>query len=335
MALDLGTTLMRRREFITLFGGAAAAWPLAARAQQTMPVIGLLDSRSPGTIEYLLRAFRQGLKDTGYVEGDNVAIEYRWAENEVDRLPLLAAELVRRRVAVIAATAGAHTAFAAKGATTTIPIVFGTSEDPVRLGLVASLARPGGNITGINFLSAELVAKRLEILRELVPAATRIAVLVNPTGPTTETTLRDVDAAARTLGLQIQILNATTSGEINAAFVTLVREQQDAVFVGTDPFFASRRVQMVHLATHHKVPATYPGRQWSEIGGLMSYGGDLRAALRQMGIYTGHILKGAKPADLPVVQTDKFELVINTETARLLGITVPPQLLALADEVIE
>jgi putative tryptophan/tyrosine transport system substrate-binding protein len=327
---------MRRREFITLLGGAAMAWPLGARAQQpAMPVIGLLDSRSPGTIEYLLSAFRQGLKDTGYVEGDNVAIEYRWAENEVDRLPLLAAELVRRQVAVIAATAGAHTAFAAKEATTTIPIVFGVSEDPVRLGLVASLARPGGNLTGINFLSAELVAKRLELLRELVPAARRIAVLVNPAGPTTETTSRDVDAAARTLGLQIEVLNATTSGEIIAAFVTIVRERHDALFVGTDPFFNSRRVQMVHLATHHKVPATYPGRQWSEIGGLMSYGGSLPAALRQMGIYTGRILKGAKPADLPVVQADKFELVINTETARLLGLTVPPTLLARADEVIE
>jgi putative ABC transport system substrate-binding protein len=327
---------VKRREFISLVGGGAAAWPLAAWAQQpAMPVIGLLESRSPGTIEYLLSAFRQGLKDTGYVEGDNIAIEYRWGENEVDRLPLLAAELVRRQVAVIVATAGAHTAFAAKGATTTIPIVFGVSEDPVRLGLVASLARPGGNMTGINFLSAELVAKRLEILRELVPAATRIAVLVNPTGPTTETTLRDVDAAARTLGLQIQVLNATTSGEINAAFVTLVRERQDALFVGTDPFFASRRVQMVHLATHHKVPATYPGRQWPEIGGLMSYGGDLPAALRQMGIYTGRILKGAKPAELPVAQADKFELVINTETAKLLGLTVPPTLLARADGVIE
>jgi len=327
---------MRRREVITLMGGAAAAWPCEARAQQlAMQVIGLLESRSPGTIEYLLRAFRQGLKDTGYIEGDNVAIEYRWAENEVDRLPLLAAELVRRQVAVIAATAGAHTAFAAKRATTTIPIVFGISEDPVRLGLVVSVARPGGNMTGINFLSAELVAKRLEILRELVPAATRIAVLVNPTGPTTETTLRDVVAAARTLGLQIQVLNATTSGEINAAFVALVRERQDALFVGTDPFFASRRVQMVHLATHYQVSATYPGRQWSEIGGLMSYGGDLPAALRQMGIYTGRILKGAKPADLPVVQADKFELVINIETARLLGLDVPPTLLARADEVIE
>src|SRR5262245_40684709 len=289
---------MTRREFIRLLGGATAAWPLAGQAQQpamSMPVIGLLDSRSPGTIEYLLHGFRQGLKDTGYVEGDNVAIDYRWAENEVDRLPLLAAELVRRQVAVIAATAGARTAFAAKGATTTIPIVFGVSEDPVRLGLVASLARPSGNLTGINFLSAELVAKRMELLRELVPAATRIAVLVNPAGPATATTLRDVDATARTLGLQIQVLNATTGDEINAAFVTIVRERHDALFVGNDPFFASRRVQMVHLATHHKVPATYPRRQWPEIGGLMSYGGSLAATLRQMGNYTGRILKGTKP----------------------------------------
>ena len=326
---------MRRREFITLLGGAAA-WPLAAPAQQpTMPVIGFLDPRSPGTAEYLLRAFRQGLKDTGYVDGETVAIEYRFAEGQFDRLPELAAELVRRRVAVIPAS-GIAAAFAAKAATTTIPVVFGVAEDPVGLGLVASLARPGGNLTGVNFLTGELVAKRLELLRELVPAVTRVAVIVNPANATsTVTTLRDLEPAARSMGLQIQVLNASTSQEINAAFATFVRERPDAVFVGIDPFLISRRVQLAQLVTLHKLPAAYALREFAEAGGLMSYGASLTDAFRQMGVYTGRILKGAKPADLPVVQASKFELVINAETARMLGLTVPPSLLSVADEVIE
>ena len=327
---------MKRREFITLLGAAAAAWPLAARAQQpALPVIGLLEPRSPDTIADQLRAFRQGLKDTGYVEGENVAVEYRWAENQPDRLATLAAELASRRVAVIAALGGPAAAFAAKSATTTIPIVFIVSEDPVRVGLVASLARPGGSLTGVNFFAGELAAKRLELLRELVPAATRVAVLVNPAGPGHEITLRDVEPAARAMGLQIQVLNASTSSEINAAFATFERERPDALFVGTDPFFTSRRAQMVQLAARHMVPAAYHARHYPEIGGLMSYGANLADAFRQIGVYTGRILKGTKPADLPVVQASKFELVVNHQTARMLDLTVPSSLLSIADEVIE
>jgi putative ABC transport system substrate-binding protein len=328
---------MRRREFISLLGGAAAGWPLAARAQQpAMPVIGFLDARSPDGMTDRLRAFREGLKDSGYVERENVAIEYRWAENQLDRLPALAAELVRRQVAVIVASGGIAPALAAKAATTTIPIVFLAAEDPVRLGLVASLARPGGNLTGINIFTGELTAKRLQLLREMVPGAARIVVLVNPANATTtETTLRDVQPAARAMGLQIQVLNASTNREIDAAFATFVRERPDAVFVGIDPFLISRRVQLAQLATLHKVPAAYALREFAEAGGLMSYGTNIADAFRQIGVYAGRILKGAKPADLPVVQSTKFELVINASTARMLGLTVPPTLLATADEVIE
>src|SRR5262249_27285501 len=313
------------------------AWPLGARAQQvTMPAIGFLDTRSPDAMADRLRAFRQGLKDAGLVESDNVAIEYRWAEGQYDRLPALAAELVRRPVAVIAAGGGIPAALAAKAATTTIPIVFIAPEDPVKLGLVASLARPGSNLTGINIFSGELTAKRLELWRELVPGAARVAVLVNPANVVnTEITLRDVEAAARAAGLQVQVFNASTSREIDTAFAIFAPELPDALFVGNDGFFNSRRVQFVQQAAHHRLPASYPSREFSEIGGLMSYGTNIAATYRQFGIYAGRILNGAKPADLPVVQSTKFELVINHQTARMLGLTVPDKLLALADEVIE
>jgi len=326
---------MKRRAFITLLGGAAAAWPLAARAQQgTMPVVGLLHPSSTDTAR--LRAFRQGLKDAGFIEGENVAIEYRSADDQTDRLPALAAELVQRRVAVIAAIGGIPSALAAKAATNTISIVCLVGIDPVRLGLVASLARPGGNLTGINILSTELAAKRLELLRALVPGATRIAVLVDPTNAAgTDSTLRDVGAAARALGLQIQVLNASTSLELEAAFATLVSERSDALLVGSTPFLFDRRVQLAQLAARHAVPAIYQDRHHAEVGGLMSYGASLVDAYRHVGVYAGRILKGAKPADLPVVQSTKFELVINVPTARMLGLNVPQALLATADEVIE
>jgi putative tryptophan/tyrosine transport system substrate-binding protein len=301
-----------------------------------MPVIGLLDPRSPDELADRLRGFRQGLKEIGYVEGENVVIEYRWAEGQNDRLPALAAELVRRQVAVIAATGGHPAAFAAKAATTAIPIVFVASDDPVRLGLVASLARPGGNLTGINFFSGELTAKRLGLLHELVPAATRVAVLVNPANAVNvESTLREVGVAAPTIGLQIQILNAGTIREINAAFATFVHARPDALLVGIDPFFNSRRTQLVHLATRHALPASYPARDFVEAGGLMSYGANIADAWRQVGSYAGRILRGAKPLDLPVVQSSKFELIINHQTATMLGLEVPATLLARADEVIE
>jgi putative tryptophan/tyrosine transport system substrate-binding protein len=327
---------LRRREFIRLVGGAAA-WPVAARAQQqsAMPVIGFLDSQSPGTYsDTTLHGYRRGLKELGYVEGENVIVEYRWAENQIDRLPELATALVQRQVAVIV-TAAPPSALAAKSATTKIPIVFGVGGDPIELGLVASLNRPGGNLTGINFLSRELGAKRLALLREMVPSAVRVTVLVDPTFPLTEALLQDVATAAPTMGLQIQVINVSTSNDINAAFTTFARERPDALFVGTGPFLANRRVQLVHLATRHAVPAVYSGRQYSEVGGLMSYGANIVDAFRLMGVYTGRILKGMKPEDLPVVQSTTFELVINAETARLLGLTVPPALLARADEVIE
>ena len=326
--------MMRRREVITLIGGAAA-WPLGASAQQpAVPVIGFLHPLSVHAVADQLRAFHQGLKEAGFVDGENVAIEYRWADNRTDRLPALAADLVRRQVAVIA-TVGTS-AFAAKAATTTIPIVFVGGEDPVKLGLVASLARPGGNLTGINWLGGELVAKRLELLRQLLPAATRVAVLVNPAFATlTEITLRDVETAARAMGLQIQVLNADTSREIDAAFEIIGREQPDALIVGPGPFFNSRRVQIAQLAARYAVPAIHTTRLEAEAGGLMSYGPSLTDAYRQAGAYTGRILKGAKPEDLPVVQSSKFELVINAQTARMLRLNVPATLLAIADEVIE
>jgi putative tryptophan/tyrosine transport system substrate-binding protein len=324
---------MRRRAFITLLGGATIGWPLVGRAQQpAMPVIGFLGTTSLENNVERLRTFRQALKETGHVEGENVAIEYRWADGQYDRLPALAGDLVRRQVTVIASAEGPVSAFAAKAATTTIPIVFAVGDDPVRLGLVASLARPGGNLTGINFVSTELVTKRLELLRELVPGVARIAVIVNPADTTnTETTLRDVEPAARALGWEIRILKADTSGAIDAAFA----ERPDALFVGSSPFFTSRRIQLVQLTARHALPATYVGRQYAEVGGLMSYGANLNEAWRQLGLYTGRVLKGAKPADLPVVQASKFELVINHQTARMLDLTVPPTLLATADEVIE
>jgi putative ABC transport system substrate-binding protein len=327
---------IRRRDFVILLGGGAAAWPLAARAQQpAMPVIGFLNPTFIESNADRLRGFHGGLKDAGYVEGENLAVVYRWAEGQNDRLPELAAELVRRHVSVIASFAPAA-AFAAKAATTTIPIVFGVNEDPVRLGLVASLARPSGNATGVNYFTAEVAAKRLNLLRELVPAAVHVSVLVNPANATsTESTLKDVLTAARAIGLQTQVLNAGTGSEVNAAFATLVTKKSDALLVAGDAFFSHRRVQLVHLATRHAIPAIYSQREFTEIGGLMSYGPNLADAFRQMGAYVGRILKGAKPADLPVVQSTKFELVINAETARTLGLAMPPTLLATADEVIE
>jgi putative tryptophan/tyrosine transport system substrate-binding protein len=326
---------MRRRQFITLLGGAVAAWPLAARAQQpAMPVIGFLDPRSPDAMADRLRPFRQGLKEVGYVEGENVTIVFRFAEGQLDRLPELAADLVRRQVTVIAASAQ-PAAIAAKPATTTTPIVFIVAEDPVRLGLVASLARPGGNMTGANSFIGELSAKRLELLRELLPGVTRVTALVNPTTPLAESALKDIEPAARAMGMQIKVLNASSSGEINAAFTAFVHERPDALFVSADSLFTTRRVQLVHLATRYAVPASYFAREFPEVGGLMSYGSNQSDNYRQVGIYAGHILKGTKPADLPVVQASKFELVINAETARTFGLTVPPTLLARADEVIE
>ena len=328
---------MRRREFITLLGGAVAGWPLAAGAQQAaMPVIGFMHPQSPEGIGDALRGFRQGLLETGYSEGQNVAIDYRWAENQLERLPALASDLARKSVSVIVATGGSTSVTAAGAATKTIPIVFNIGDDPVRLGLVPSLSRPGGNITGVNWLTVELTAKRLDILRELIPGAARVAVLVNPANAvTTEAVVQDAQAAARAMGLQIQVLNASSSKEIDAAFATLAEERPDALLIASGPPFAARRVQLVQLAAYHKIPASYPLRPYTEIGGLMFYGASLTDAYRQVGVYTGRILKGATPADLPVVQSTKFELVLNAQTARMLGIEVPPMLLGRADEVIE
>jgi putative tryptophan/tyrosine transport system substrate-binding protein len=326
---------MKRREFITLLGGAAV-WPYAARAQQAaMPVVGFIrDGSADANARYVV-AFRKGLNETGYVEGQNVTVEYYWLEGHYDRLPALLADLVRRQVAVIA-TPGNVPSIAAKAATTTIPIVFGVGDDPVKLGLVASLARPGGNATGINFFVQEVVAKRLRLLHDLVPKAVRIAVLLNPANAAVaETTLRDVQEAAPTIGLQIQILNASTIGEIDAAFAALAKERPDALFVAGDAFFLDRRVQFATLTARDRIPATYSVREPVAAGGLMSYGTDLADSFRQVGVYTGKILKGAKPADLAVTQSTKFEFVINLQTARALGIEVSQGLLSIADEVIE
>jgi putative tryptophan/tyrosine transport system substrate-binding protein len=328
--------MIGRREFITLLGGAAAAWPVAAQAQQpAMPVIGYLGSQSPDVTVHFLRAFREGLKESGYIEGENVLMDYRWAENQADRLPVLAADLVRRRVAVIAASGGPASEAAGK-ATTSIPIVFMVAEDPVKMGLVASLARPGGNLTGVNFLSAELAAKRLDLLRELVPTASRVAVLLNPAeAAIAAANLRAVEAAAGAMALQILTFTARSGSEIDSAFTAIARERPDAVFISSGPLFTSRRVQLAHLATHHKIPAIHGSRSYPEVGGLISYGTSVLDAQHQAGVYVGRILKGSKPSNLPVVQLSKFELVINHQTARLLGIEIPPTLLARADEVIE
>ena len=325
---------MSRRAFITLLGGAAA-WPLTARAQQpAMPVIGYLNPTPPDMSGERLAAFRQGLKDKGYIEGENVSIIYRWADNQSDRMPELASELMRRQVSVIVASTP-PAALAAKGASTTIPIVFLVPQDPVTFGLVASLARPGGNLTGINFFVAELAAKRLGILHELIPAARRVGVLIDPTYPSAESEQYDVETAARSIGLEINVLNATNNRAIDAASAAFVRERLDALYIGSGPLFQSRRVHVVSLAMRHAIPAIYNVRQYPEVGGLISYGASITDAYRQMGAYTGRILMGAKPADLPVVQSSKLELVINAQTARILGLTIPPSLLSTADEVIE
>ena len=327
---------MRRREFITLLGGAAAAWPLAARAQQpALPVVGFLDNRSSDGMASRLAAFHKGLKEVGLVEGENVTIVYRWAEDRLDRLPEMASELARQAT-VIVTTGGPPAAFAAKAATTTVPIVFLVGEDPTRLGLVTSIARPSGNLTGINMLANELEAKRLQLLHQLVPQAQRVAVLVNPNSViNAETTLRDVEPAARTIGLQLQVLKASTAREIEEAFAWSEGQRPDALFVAATAFLNIRRVQLVQLAAFHRLAATFGQREAAEAGALMSYGPSILEGYRQWGIYAGRVLKGAKPGELPVLQSTKFELVINNTTARMFGLTVPPSLVAIADEVIE
>ena len=326
---------MNRREFITLVGGAAA-WPLVARAQQSaMPVIGYLYAGSSAPVASLIAVFRDGLAENGYIEGRNVMIEYRYADGRYDRLPDLAGDLVRRHVAVIVPPPSTAAALAAKGATRTIPIVFAVTDDPAKLGLVASLSRPGGNATGVNFLVAELVAKRLALLRELVPAAVRVVVLVNPDNANTESVTKDLKQAAPALDMRIDVIHARDSREIEAAFAALVRTKADALLVGPDSVFQNRRVQLATLAARHAVPTVFPVREFVEVGGLMSYGTSLTNAYRQLGVYTGRILKGTKPGELPVVQSTKFELLINLPTARALGIDIPSTLLARADEVIE
>jgi putative ABC transport system substrate-binding protein len=327
---------MRRREFIALASGAGVAWVVSARAQPAMPVIGFLNPTSPEANVGRLRAFRQGLKETGYVEGENLTIEYRWADGDNARLPELAEELVRRKVSVIAAVGSSTLARTVKAATTTIPGVFAVGEDPVKLGLVGSLSRPGGNLTGINIFNSELISKRLALLREFVPSAARVSLLVNPSDRSnTETNVRDVEAAATTMQMKVRVHHASSSSEIDTAFATLTREGSDALFVAGDLFFNSRRSQLTMLAARHAIPATYGSRDYPDYGGLMSYGSNLTDVFHRAGLYVGRILKGAKPADMPIVQADKFELVINAQTARMLGLPVPPSLLARADVVIE
>jgi ABC-type uncharacterized transport system substrate-binding protein len=326
---------VKRRDVIALIGGAAVGLPLAARAQQpAMPVIGFLNGASPEGYAPYATAFRQGLKETGYVDGQNVTIEYRWAEGRYERLPTQAADLVHRQVSVIAATS-TPAILVARAATSTIPIVFTTAADPVKLGFVASLNQPGGNATGVSFFNAEMGSKQAGLLHEIIPAAAHVGLLVNPNFPATDAQTRDVTTAASAIGFQIDVMQASDSREIEAAFGALVRNRADALLVGSDTFFVSRRLQIATLAARHAMPAVYPLREFAEAGGLMSYGASQTEAYRQAGIYTGKILKGAKPADLPVMQSTKFELVINMPTARAIGLEIPPMLLARADEVIE